>query len=101
MDVGTLHRYLYFVICSTGSVTENAWIALTRPAQNCNDTDLHCLRTGWSWADGTQYQYLDWHNWFVSEPKWIERCARLKPSGEWWEEICYAQYNYICERGNN
>ena len=51
----------------------------------------HVRRLNWMWADGTPYQYPDWHKWGFNDPQTIEDCARLKPCKRWgmvWENMC-------------
>ena len=78
------------------------WLDLTKPiplAESCrwqlSDADVACRVGGWTWADHTNYSYMDW----ITPPNPSDNCARLQPGG-WKSVFCKAaKYRAICEKG--
>ena len=102
-----------FIFCRLDeTLLYEATIGLTKSAELCgtsyNDLDLDCRRRGWTWTDGTTYNYPQFHDWQDDDPDPdpVELCARLYQSGTtsgWYGHQCEghsANFAYICEKGN-
>ena len=72
----------------------DAWIGLTKTLTNC---EVNCLRSDWTWTDGSLYTYPGFHNWTRDEPHVNEGCVRLTPNG-WLGRGCSTTFAYFCEK---
>ena len=96
------------VCCSVAEKYGNtyAYIGLTKTTDLCgssdDDRDLDCRRRGWTWADGTTYNYPGFHDWLDDDPDPGDLCAILYQSSSngWYGVKCFEQFYYICEKGN-
>ena len=76
-----------------------AWLGLTKPEDHCEEDDGECRWNGWSWMDGTEYQYPTWYKWKVSYEPGGNLCASFHPDG-WWGTRCdYGIHGLLCEKG--
>ena len=96
---------MHLFICRkpiTSKKVNDTWIGLTKAKHNCpgNVNTQECLRSNWTWVDGTPYDYSTFHDWLGDgEPDSTERCARLTING-WMGRDCNTAFGYICEKGN-
>ena len=88
---------------------DKAWIGLSKLEANCGHSDYECRMSGWSWLDGTEYQYPTWHKWPVRhELQPEDGYAFFNPSGWHGQRMHinmdavadpYDINHYICEKG--
>ena len=93
----------YCLFCRDGirnDLVQDAWIGLTKPTHDCPDETEECLRSGWTWVDGTPYNYSTFNDWIgEGEPDHSEHCARFTKKG-WLGRACHIPFGYICEKGD-
>ena len=112
--LGNENNHVVYICCRLWR-SNSFWIGFKKTTNLCgdsfDDSDLNCHRRGWTWADGTTYNYPQFHDWQQDEPHPNKLCGVLahlwyydsRPSNSatgWFSGNCSHKYKYICEKGN-